>query len=130
MCWGAFTAGLKGGLIYNDSFPMMGKAWIPPEAHTSVISNPAGAQFLHRWLAISSLIMVCGLWAHAYARGKLSIAITLVGHRDIVWPGLDSVGRDASGGRGDVDDVVNYRGASGSRALSLIARRVFNPEKL
>ena len=79
MCWGAFTAGLKGGLIYNDSFPMMGKAWIPPEAHTSVISNPAGAQFLHRWLAISSLIMVCGLWAHAYARGKLSIAITLVG---------------------------------------------------
>ena len=62
-------------------------------------------------------------WVDGFRSGR-------VGHRDIVWPGLDSVGRDASGGRGDVDDVVNYRGASGSRALSLIARRVFNPEKL
>lgn len=56
--WGAFTAGLDAGLVYNDTFPMMGKNWIPdeitqaPAPLTTLIENHAGVQFLHRWLAM------------------------------------------------------------------------------
>lgn len=63
--WGAFTAGLDAGLAYTDSFPKMGGAWIPPEATQSVIDNPAGVQFLHRWLAIATVLMIFGFWIHA-----------------------------------------------------------------
>jgi cytochrome c oxidase assembly protein subunit 15 len=68
ICWGAFTAGLDGGLIYNDSFPKMGKKWIPPEAYQSLLNSPAGVQFVHRWLAMLSALMVLGLWIHAALR--------------------------------------------------------------
>lgn len=56
--WGAFTAGLDAGLVYNDTFPMMGKSWIPdeitqaPAPLTTLIESHAGVQFMHRWLAM------------------------------------------------------------------------------
>lgn len=62
ICWGAFTAGLDGGLIYNETFPKMGGTWIPPEAHQSIIKTPAGVQFAHRWLAIMTLLVVLSFW--------------------------------------------------------------------
>lgn len=61
MVWGAFTAGLDGGMIYN-TFPKMDAHWIPPEltfnapAWWNALHAPAAVQFVHRVLA-----MVTGL---------------------------------------------------------------------
>jgi len=86
--WGAFTAGLDAGLIYNDSFPKMGGRWIPPEAYISILSNPAGVQFLHRWLAIGTFIMIISLWAHAYKRSALSPALNFAAIMVFIQAGL------------------------------------------
>lgn len=61
--WGAYTAGLKAGLIYN-TFPLMNGAWLPDEffsGTTSILStfrkitmDPGCVQFTHRLLAIST----------------------------------------------------------------------------
>lgn len=57
MIWGAFTAGLDGGMIYN-TFPKMDAHWIPPEltfnapAWINTLHAPAAVQFVHRCLAI------------------------------------------------------------------------------
>lgn len=56
--WGAFTAGLDAGLVYNDTFPKMGDHWIPSEVTNAqswpltLVESHAGVQFLHRWLAM------------------------------------------------------------------------------
>ena len=59
--WGAFTAGLKAGLIYN-SFPMMNGKWLPDEFFygdtgfsatiLKMINTPGCVQFTHRCLAL------------------------------------------------------------------------------
>lgn len=58
--YGAFTAGLKAGHLYNE-FPMMGAGFFPdgflglsPWFH-NFLENPASIQWLHRWLGISIL---------------------------------------------------------------------------
>lgn len=57
MIWGAFTAGLDGGMIYN-TFPKMNEHWIPPEltfnapAWFNALHAPAAVQFVHRCLAM------------------------------------------------------------------------------
>ncbi len=69
--WGAYTAGLDAGLVYNDSFPKMGDTWIPEEIwfHQPVwrnfFENHAGVQFAHRWLAMITTAMIIGLVLHA-----------------------------------------------------------------
>lgn len=69
--WGAFTAGLDAGMIYNDSFPKMGEDWIPSTLNSvdtfwiGIIQKHEGVQFLHRWLAISSAVLILSLWVHA-----------------------------------------------------------------
>lgn len=55
--WGAFTAGLKAGLIYN-TFPMMDDAWFPSD-FGNPLTEAAGVQFTHRYLAITT--MLCAL---------------------------------------------------------------------
>ncbi len=73
--WGAFTAGLDAGLVYNDSFPKMGGQWIPPTLNQvspfwlNFFENPVGVQFTHRWLGIITVIAVLSLWAHAAKSG-------------------------------------------------------------
>jgi len=65
MIWGAFTAGLDAGLIYNE-FPLMGGKFMPGEmwflepAWINLFENHASVQFLHRWLAISTAALT--LW--------------------------------------------------------------------
>ncbi len=60
--WGAFTAGLDAGLVYNDTFPKMGENWIPAEITNArswlfaLIETHAGVQFLHRWLAMFTIL--------------------------------------------------------------------------
>ncbi len=72
MVWGAFTAGLRAGMVYNDTFPMMGTHLWPDEMFNSLpwwinfFENHAAVQFTHRVLALltfSTLLAVawCGL---------------------------------------------------------------------
>lgn len=69
--WGAFTAGLDAGLVYNETFPMMGKDWVPPEITNApslleaLTETHVGVQFLHRWLAVATAfcIMAYALYA-------------------------------------------------------------------
>jgi cytochrome c oxidase assembly protein subunit 15 len=62
-CWGAFVAGLDAGLVYNE-FPLMGGRFLPEDAlHQSpwwlnFLENPVGVQFLHRWLAVATTLVV------------------------------------------------------------------------
>lgn len=62
--WGAFTAGLDGGMLYN-TWPKMDAHWIPPEVTGifAVLHDPGAVQFLHRWLAIAALASVASFAA-------------------------------------------------------------------
>ncbi len=57
--WGAFTAGLDAGMMYN-TFPKMGAGLVPPDmwAHypkwLNLFENHASVQFTHRWIAITT----------------------------------------------------------------------------
>ncbi len=64
---GGFVAGLKAGKIFN-TFPMMGDYWIPPgimamsPAWKNLFDNAVTAQFDHRWLAITTFIVIVVYW--------------------------------------------------------------------
>ncbi|PZQ45896.1 MAG: heme A synthase [Micavibrio aeruginosavorus] len=60
--WGAFTAGLDGGMVYN-TWPMMDAHWMPPEVAGifSVLHDPGAVQFIHRWLAIATFIAIASV---------------------------------------------------------------------
>lgn len=63
ICYGAFVAGMKAGLIYN-TFPLMGGDLIPEELlfhrpwPINFVQNPVTVQFTHRVLAISTVVMM------------------------------------------------------------------------
>jgi cytochrome c oxidase assembly protein subunit 15 len=63
MCWGAFVAGLKAGLMHN-TFPLMDGHLLPPGAWTlnpawlNAFDNGTLVQFIHRTLAISTGLVV------------------------------------------------------------------------
>jgi cytochrome c oxidase assembly protein subunit 15 len=64
LTFGAFVAGLNGGLVYN-SFPLMGGQLVPGEAFDSAASlfeDPVTSQFIHRWLAILAVAVIIVLW--------------------------------------------------------------------
>ena len=69
--WGAFTAGLDAGLVYNETFPKMGGQWIPPDFWKydtflmNITENHSGVQFAHRWIAIATVFLSLSLWGHA-----------------------------------------------------------------
>jgi len=68
--WGAMVAGLDAGLAYN-TFPLMNGALLPAEALSIVpawlnlFDNTALVQFIHRWLAIVSAVVVLALAVRA-----------------------------------------------------------------
>lgn len=64
--YGAFLAGLHGGLIFN-TFPTMNGAWMAPEVNGEIFTNIASIQFIHRWLAVALLISM-GAWQWRYGR--------------------------------------------------------------
>jgi len=74
--WGAFTAGLDAGLIYNESFPKMGGQWLPPDfwKHDTLWENithhHSAIQFTHRWLAMLTVIALLSLWLHGLAKHR------------------------------------------------------------
>ena len=57
--WGAFTAGLDGGMVYN-TWPKMNTYWVPPEVTGlhSLLWDPAAVQFSHRWIAVLTACVV------------------------------------------------------------------------
>ena len=69
---GGFVAGLKAGKIFN-SFPLMGGQWIPEGVgalspwYLNIFENMVTVQFDHRWLAMTTGILLFG-W---YIKGRL-----------------------------------------------------------
>lgn len=80
--WGAFVAGLDGGMIYN-TWPMMGDGFIPDEAAIAGAfhDNPAGAQFFHRWIAVASafVILTYAIRVKSKALGHVVLLQVLLG---------------------------------------------------
>src|ERR1700761_6110714 len=64
--WGAFTAGLRAGLVYN-TFPMMGENFAPPDLlayHpllSNFVENRSAVQFIHRLLAMTTGLILIAL---------------------------------------------------------------------
>jgi cytochrome c oxidase assembly protein subunit 15 len=67
---GGFVAGLKAGKIYN-TFPMMGDYWLPPGLAAlepfwrNFFDNMTTVQFDHRWLAITTFVVIVIYWLQA-----------------------------------------------------------------
>ena len=69
LIYGAFVAGLKGGLYYN-TFPKMGSTWLPAgfglffekEGILSLTENPVIVQFVHRSIAYVLVILLGVIW--------------------------------------------------------------------
>jgi len=65
--YGAFVAGLRAGLFYN-TFPRMGTAFFPDTIVSfepfwkNFLENPAGVQFIHRYIAYFVVISTVFLW--------------------------------------------------------------------
>lgn len=71
--WGAFTAGLDAGYMYN-TFPTMNGSWLPQGAwalkpiFVNWIENPATVQWIHRVIGTLLGITAIGFWwANLYA---------------------------------------------------------------
>ncbi|HYD16940.1 MAG TPA: COX15/CtaA family protein [Patescibacteria group bacterium] len=64
MTWGAFTAGLDAGMVYNDTFPYMGSELWPAELlqtkplWRAILTEHASVQFIHRLLAVLAFIKI------------------------------------------------------------------------
>lgn len=74
--WGAFTAGLDGGMLYN-TWPKMDAHWMPPEVSGlfAITHDPGAVQFFHRWIAIAAAVFT--LW-FAYRRKNIAITAMVV----------------------------------------------------
>lgn len=82
--WGAFTAGLDAGLLYNESFPLMGGQIVPPDfwlydnLFKNLLENHSSVQFFHRWLAIFTLLYIISIWIHSTVKGYSFKALHLL----------------------------------------------------
>lgn len=85
ICWGAYTAGLDAGLVYNDTFPHMGDNWIPEEVWfykpvwLNFFENHAGVQFIHRWLAMITVAIVISFTMHAGYKNRTEKVFIFLG---------------------------------------------------
>ena len=67
LIWGAFTAGLDAGYIYN-TFPMMNDHWLPQNAWSmqpvivNLVENPGMVQWIHRIIGTLLAVMVIWIW--------------------------------------------------------------------
>lgn len=85
--WGAFVAGLDAGLIYNE-FPTMGAGHLIPTEmwhhhpfYINLFENHAAVQFVHRWVAMMTVLVVLSLTAHALlmdVQGRAFSALSIV----------------------------------------------------
>jgi len=81
MTWGAFVSGLDGGAVFN-TFPLMDGRVFPPGALTmspvwlNLFENIGTVQFIHRMLAIATVMGAIWLWWNA--PGPRSRAVMLI----------------------------------------------------
>lgn len=74
LIWGAFTAGLDAGLIYN-TFPLMNSSWLPQNAWAlqpallNLVENPGTVQWTHRILGTLLAVLVIVLWVKTRKAG-------------------------------------------------------------
>lgn len=67
LIWGAFTAGLDAGTMYN-TFPLMNQGWLPNNAWVldpaviNLFENPGTVQWMHRIIGALLGFIVTGLW--------------------------------------------------------------------
>ena len=67
MIWGAFVSGLDGGGVFN-TFPLMDGRLVPPGSLSmapvwlNLFENIGTVQFLHRILAVATLLAVLAVW--------------------------------------------------------------------
>lgn len=88
LTFGAFVAGLNGGLVYN-TFPLMGGKLVPGDAFATTVSpfeDPVTAQFIHRWLAVAAVVVTLALWFRR--RGAAARPIDLLALMALVQLGL------------------------------------------
>jgi len=78
--WGAFTAGLDAGMVYN-SFPLMNGSFLPPENiyPLFILEQHGWVQFTHRWLAVTTLLLILGLAFRTKDFALAGMAILQVG---------------------------------------------------
>lgn len=86
MTWGAFVSGLDGGTVFN-TFPLMDGRLVPPDVLSispwwlNPFENIGTVQFLHRLLAIATLIAALRIWwthRHIGSRAVTLIAVFAV----------------------------------------------------
>jgi cytochrome c oxidase assembly protein subunit 15 len=90
LTFGAFVAGLDGGLVYN-SFPLMGGRWIPSDAFAtwaSPFEDPVTAQFIHRWLAMAAVASIVALWLRRFRAATAARQIDLLAAMALLQAGL------------------------------------------
>lgn len=81
--FGAFLAGLHGGLIYN-TYPTMNGEWLPTGILSqapwwvNIYENIITIQFIHRWLAIGVALAYFVWWAKSRANERVQLAVGLV----------------------------------------------------
>ncbi len=87
--WGAFTAGLRAGLVYN-TFPLMGGGIAPPDLFgmhpwwSNFVENPGSVQFVHRMLAMTTGLIILALALRLRGKGiapelgKLATALFVI----------------------------------------------------
>lgn len=74
LIWGAFTAGLDAGFIYN-TFPLMNGQWLPQNAWSmqplliNLLENPGTVQWVHRIIGTLLLLLVAVLWLRTQNTG-------------------------------------------------------------
>jgi len=84
LIWGAFTAGLRAGLVYN-TWPLMGGHMVPPDwlflhpLWRNFFENPSAVQFMHRCFAYLASIMCMSIGLMTYIR-KISQPIARWGY--------------------------------------------------
>lgn len=77
--WGAFTAGLDGGMLYN-TWPKMDAHWVPPEVTGlwAILHDPGAVQFVHRWLAIAAMVALLSFAARMKDHGIAAMSVLQV----------------------------------------------------
>jgi cytochrome c oxidase assembly protein subunit 15 len=85
LIWGAFVAGLDAGMIYNE-FPHMGAGFIPDDFSKTIdpwwidaVKNNACVQFIHRWLAMTSAIIIFSWSARLLWQGVITAGLLIMG---------------------------------------------------
>ncbi len=92
--WGAFTAGLDAGLIYNETFPKMGATWFPEELWfhkplwLNFFENHASVQFTHRWVAIITLLITLSFCAHGIMKQRNGLYFSILAAVIFIQVGL------------------------------------------